>query len=132
MLHDRNLQETTPEHSHEQTTKHNNDSSYTFQYPITIKSTTKTRQLPQLMNHPITFDHIQEIHHRHHDQNQTSKTSVIERVTRSSPSSTNHLVSSTPRRPLEESGSENQSQRQIKKSRPHEITPSAPPQLSTT
>ncbi|CAF2035749.1 unnamed protein product [Rotaria magnacalcarata] len=119
MLHDRNLQETTPEHSHEQTTKHNNDSSYTFQYPITIKSTTKTRQLPQLMNHPITFDHIQEIHHRHHDQNQTSKTSVIERVTRSSPSSTNHLVSSTPRRPLEESGSENQSQRQIKKSRPH-------------
>ncbi|CAF5203433.1 unnamed protein product, partial [Rotaria magnacalcarata] len=57
----------------------------------------KTRQLPQLMNHPITFDHIQEIHHRHHDQNQTSKTSIIERVTRSSPSSTNHLVSSTPR-----------------------------------
>ncbi|CAF5132760.1 unnamed protein product, partial [Rotaria magnacalcarata] len=45
---------------------------------------------------------------------------------------TNHLVSSTPRRPPEESGSENQSQRQIKKSRPHEITPSAPPQLSTT
>ncbi|CAM4835054.1 unnamed protein product [Rotaria magnacalcarata] len=92
----------------------------------------KTRQLPQLMNHPITFDHIQEIHHRHHDQNQTSKTSIIERVTRSSPSSTNHLVSSTPRQPPEESGSENQSQRQIKKSRPHEITPSAPPQLSTT
>ncbi|CAF3530794.1 unnamed protein product [Rotaria socialis] len=91
-----------------------------------------TRQLPQLMDHPITFDHIQEIHHRHHHHNQISKTSTIERVTRSSPSSTNHQVSSTPRRPLEESGSENQYQRQIKKSRPHEITPSAPPQLSTT
>ncbi|CAF2184841.1 unnamed protein product, partial [Rotaria magnacalcarata] len=73
-----------------------------------------------------------EIHHRHHHQNQTSKTSIIERVTQSSPSSTNHQVSSTPRRPLEESGSENQYQRQIKKSRPHEITPSAPSQLSTT
>ncbi|CAF3865423.1 unnamed protein product, partial [Rotaria sp. Silwood1] len=31
-----------------------------------------------------------------------------------------------------ESGSENQSQRQIKKSRPHETTPLAPPQISTT
>ncbi|CAF1240231.1 unnamed protein product [Rotaria magnacalcarata] len=91
-----------------------------------------TRQLPQLMDHPINIDHIQEIHHRHHHQNQTSKTSIIERVTQSSPSSTNHQVSSTPRRPLEESGSENQYQRQIKKSRPHEITPSAPSQLSTT
>ncbi|CAF1928775.1 unnamed protein product [Rotaria magnacalcarata] len=52
-----------------------------------------TRQLHQLMDHPITFDHTQEIHNHHHHQNQTSKTSIIN---------------------------------------PHEITPSAPPQLSTT
>ncbi|CAM4920935.1 unnamed protein product [Rotaria socialis] len=84
-----------------------------------------TRQLPQLMDHLITFDHIQEIHCRHPHQNQISKTSITERATRSSPSS-------TPRRPLEERESENQSQRQIKTSRPHEITPSAPPQISTT
>ncbi|CAF3266940.1 unnamed protein product [Rotaria sp. Silwood2] len=90
-----------------------------------------TRQLPQLMDHPITFDHIQEIHRHHHHQNQIPKTSIIDRHTRSSPSSTNPQISSTPRRPLEESGSENQSQRQIKKSRPHETTPSAPSQIST-
>ncbi|CAF4049041.1 unnamed protein product [Rotaria magnacalcarata] len=52
-----------------------------------------TRQLHQLMDHPITFDHTQEIHSHHHHQNQTSKTSIIN---------------------------------------PHEITPLAPPQLSTT
>ncbi|CAF4582477.1 unnamed protein product, partial [Rotaria magnacalcarata] len=55
-----------------------------------------TRQLHQLMDHPITFDHTQEIHNHHHHQNQTSKTSIIKYVTRSSPLSTNHLVSSTP------------------------------------
>jgi hypothetical protein len=84
-----------------------------------------TRHLPQLMDQPISPSPIQVQPQFGHIR--TTKTS-----TGYSKVQPNSQVSSTPRRPLDESvASEKQSHRQYKKSRPHESTPSEiPPTLA--
>jgi hypothetical protein len=84
------------------------------------RSSSATRIIPQLMDQPISSSPIQQ--QQQYGQIRTTKTSTVRPKAPS-----NNQESSTPRRPLDESGSENQYHRQVKKSRPYERTPSTHP-----
>jgi hypothetical protein len=97
--------------------------SSSFSSPIRQQQT--TRHLPQLMDNPISSPSIK--YQDHNRNNWTSKTS-----TEHPTAAPYNQTSSTPRRPLEDSGSEYRFQRQAKKSRPHEPTPATLPPTITT
>ncbi|CAF2030765.1 unnamed protein product [Rotaria magnacalcarata] len=77
------------------------------------------RYIPQLMDQPVNLDDIQRIHH----QNNRVKTSIDHRTTEINAMSGLNQKSSTPRRALDDSVSDNYSQRQAKRSRAHINTP---------
>jgi hypothetical protein len=96
--------------------------SSSFSSPIRQQQT--TRHLPQLMDNPISSPSTKYQDHNHHNW-------ISKKSTEHPTAAPHNQTSSTPRRPLEDSGSEYRSQRQTKKSRPHEPTPTTLPPTFT-